>query len=180
MTPVRRLRGEDGVTLVELLTTMALAVVVLGVFVGTIVDASGSSRRQTTRVGALNDSKLAFERVTRDIRRADPLQAAELDRIRLDVRDSGGSVRTVSYERAGDSLISIDAGTGQTRSLVGDLASGQPLFVFHLADGSTATGQPAVNPRSIRAVTVQLQVEPDGEGRVVDLATLVLLRNAGS
>lgn len=178
MTSGGRLRGDDGVTVVELLTAMAIAAVVLGVVVSTIVHAYGSSRRQTAQVDALNATKVAFERVTRDIRRADPLRATELDRIRLDVREPDGSVRTVTYERVGDSLVAIEAATGPTRTLVDDLAPGQPLFLFHLTDGSTLTGQEAVNPRSVRSVTVQLRVEPDGAGRVVDVANRVLVRNA--
>jgi prepilin-type N-terminal cleavage/methylation domain-containing protein len=175
-----RLRGEDGFTLVESLTAMAISAVVLGVVGGTIFDATRAQRRETTRVSALNDSKLAFERVTRDIRRADPLQAAELDRVRLDVRAPDGSVRTVTYERAGESLVATDAASGDTRALVGDLAPGQPVFLFHLTDGSTVTGEAPVNPRAVRSVTVQLRVEPDGAGRVVDLANRVLVRNVRS
>ncbi len=37
-----------------------------------------------------------------------------------------------------------------------------------------------VNPRAVRSVTVQLRVEPDGAGRVVDLANRVLVRNVRS
>lgn len=177
MTHRRRPAGEDGVTLVELLTVLAISGVVLAFVVATIVNALAAQRRQTAQVAALNDSKLAFERVTRDIRRADPLHVASLDRVRLDVRE-GGVTRTVTYTRAGDVLMLTDAATGQTRTLVGDLAVGWPLFLFHLVDGSTVTGTTALNPRLVRSITVQLRVEPDGAGRVVDLTNRVLMRNA--
>jgi uncharacterized protein (TIGR02599 family) len=173
----QRLRGEDGFTLVELLSAMAVSAVVLAFVTGTVVNALRSQRRQTAQVAALNDAKLAFERVTRDIRAADPLQVAALDRITIDVREAEATVRTVTYERAGDSLVATNPSTGQTRTLVAELAAGQPLFLFHLADGSTATGETVLNPRSVQSITVRLQVEPKGAGRVVDLANRVVLRN---
>ena len=178
MTDRRRGAGEDGVTLVELLTVMAVLAVVLAFVGGTIVHALGAQRQQTAQVAALNDSKLAFERVTRDIRAADPLRVAALDRVRLDVRQAGITTRTVTYQRDGNRLLVTDAATGEARALVGDLAAGWPLFLFHLVDGSTVTGEAALNPRLVRSITVQLRVEPDGAGRVVDLTNRVLVRNA--
>ncbi|MDQ3981010.1 MAG: type II secretion system GspH family protein [Actinomycetota bacterium] len=180
MSSPRRLRGEDGVTLAELLTVMAVSSVVMGFITATVVNALGTQRRQTAQVAALNDAKLAFERVTRDIRAADPLRVAALDLIRLDVRDAGGTVRTRTYARDGDRMVVTDAATGQTRSLVGDVATDQPLFLFHLADGSTVTGEGTVDPRSVRSVTVQLRVQPEETGPVVDLQNRVLLRNGES
>ena len=172
-----RCGGEDGITLVELLTVMAVSSVVLAFVTGTVVNALKSQRRQASQVAALNDAKLAFERVTRDIRGAD-LKGAAVDRIRLDVRGTGGEiVRTVTYERVDNRLVATDASTGATRDLVGDLA-GQPLFLFHLVDGSTATAVQANDLRSVQSVTVRLQVEPPGAGRVVDLTNRVLMRNA--
>jgi hypothetical protein len=178
MSDGRRIGGEDGVTVAELLTVMAVSSVVLAFVTGTVVNGLKSQRRQASQVAALNEAKLAFERVTRDIRGAD-LKVAELDRIRLDVRGAGGTVvRTVIYERADDRLVAIEVATGQARALVSDLAPGQPLFLFHLVDGSTATGAQAVDPRSVHSVTVRLQVEPKGAGRVVDLTNRVRMRNA--
>lgn len=173
----RRCRGDEGVTLTELLTVMAVSSVVMAFITGTVVNALGAQSRQTARVAALNDAKLAFERATRDIRAADPLRVAALDRIRLDVRDQNGTARTLTYERDGNSLAAADHATGQRRALVGDLATGRPLFVFHLADGSTATGG-VLDPRSVRSITLQLRVEPAGTGRVVDLENRVFMRNA--
>ncbi len=176
-TARRRLRGEDGVTLVELLTAMTVSAVVLALVTGTVVNALRSQRRQTQQVAALNEAKMAFERVTRDIRRADPVQGVALDRITLDVRPPGTAARTVTYERVGGSLV-VTEGSTVARPLVGNLASGQPLFLFHLANGSTSTGEETVNPRSVRSVTVRLQVDPPGAGRVVDLTNRVVVRNA--
>ncbi len=174
----RRLHGEDGVTLVELLTAMVVSSVVLAFVTGTVVNALKSQRRQTAQVAALNEAKLAFERVTRDIRSADPLRAAAMDRVTLDRRGADATVRTYTYQRVGDRLAATDVATGETRALVSGVAAGQPLFLFHLNDGSTVTGQEAVDPRSVQSITLQLRVEPAAAGRVVDLKNRVVVRNA--
>lgn len=177
MSERRRLAGDDGVSLVELLTVMAVLSVVMAFITGTVVNALGAQRRQTAQVAALNDAKLAFERVTRDIRAADPLKVAAPDLVRLDLRDADGTVRTLTYQRDGDRLVVTDAATGQTRTLVGGLAP-QPLFAYHLVDGSTVSGEGGLDPRLVHSVTVHLRVEPGAGAQALDLASRVLVRNA--
>ena len=176
MTAPRRLSGEQGFSLVELLTVMAVSAVVVGFVTGTVVHALRSERRQRAQLSALNEVKVAFERVTRDLRGADPLLVAAPDEIRLEVRDPGGTMRTVSYARDDDRLVTTDGTTGESRALAVDLAAGEPLFRFHLADGTTVSE--ALDPGAVRSVTVRLRLEPDGAGRVVDLTNRVLVRNA--
>ncbi len=178
MTPAHpRVRGEDGATLLELLTVIAVSGLVLAFVTGTVISAMRTQRRQAIQVAALNDAKLAFERVTRDIRAADPLQVAALNRITLAVQRPDAGFRTVTYERAGDRLLATEA-TGAPRALVADLVPGQAIFLFHLSDGSTTTGATALDPGSVESITVRLQVEPVGAGRVVDLQNRVVVRNA--
>jgi prepilin-type N-terminal cleavage/methylation domain-containing protein len=178
VTAGRRLGADDGFTLVELLTVMAVSSVVVAFVAGTVVHALRTQDRQLDQVAALNDTKLAFERVTRDLRGADPLRVAALDRIRLDVLGAGGVRRTLTYQRSGDALAVTDAATGQTRTLVAGLAPGPPLFRFHLDDGTTVTGEQPLDPRRVRSVTVHLQVDPEGPATGVDLETRVVVRNA--
>ncbi|MBW3548779.1 MAG: prepilin-type N-terminal cleavage/methylation domain-containing protein [Actinobacteria bacterium] len=178
MTLGRRLRADDGFTLVELLTTMAISSVVVAFVTGTVIHALSTQDRQVDQVAALNDTKLAFERVTRDIRRADPLRVVALDRIRLDVLDAGGVRRTLTYERSGDALAVTDDATVGSRTLVADLVPGPPLFRYHLDDGTTATGDPPLDPRRVSSIVVHLKVDPEGPATGVDLETRVLVRNA--
>ncbi|MBW3557685.1 MAG: type II secretion system GspH family protein [Actinobacteria bacterium] len=178
MTLGRRLGADEGFTLVELLTTMAISSVVIAFVTGTVIHALRTQDRQVTQVAALNDTKLAFERVTRDIRRADPLRVAALDRIRLDVVGAGGARRTVTYQRSGDALAVTDEGTGQTRTLVGALVPGPRLFDYHLDDGTAVTGEQPLDPQRVESITVRLNVDPTGPANGVSLENRVLVRNA--
>jgi hypothetical protein len=164
---------------VELLTAMLVASVVLAFVTSTVIQALASQRRQTTQIAALNAARLAFERTTSDIRGANPLRQVAPNRIQLDVSNLSGPLHTVTYERIGRGLVFTDVARGTTRTLVGDLAT-QPLFLFHLVDGSTVTGESAVDASTVRSITVRIRVEPTGVGRVVDLENRVLLRNSRS
>lgn len=179
MTAGRRLKGEDGVTLVELLTSITVSAVVLAFVTGTVIQALATQRRQTTQVAALSDARLAFERTTRDIRAANPLRQVAPDRVDLDILDRNATRRSVSYARVGQDLVFTDLASGTNRTLVGNLVT-QPLFLFHLADGSTATGTTAIDPSAVRSVTVRMKVAPKGVGTVVDLENRVLVRNTRS
>ncbi len=175
----RRLRGEDGATLVELLTVIGVSAVVLAFITGTVVDALRAQRRQTAQVEALNDAKVAFERVTRDLRGADPLRAVAPDRISLDIVRPGDTAgRTVTYERVENRLVVTDGSGAQGRALARSLAPSPSLFSFQLVDGTTVSAESTVDPRSVRAVTVRLRLEPTGAGRVVDLQSQVVVRNS--
>lgn len=175
----KRLRGEDGIALVELLTAIGIAALLLAFVTGTVVNAFRVQRRQTAQVAALNDARVAFERVTRDLRGADPLLSVAPDRVSLAiVRPGDDAARTVTYERVDDTLVVTDAPSGQGRPLARHLVSSPPVFAFHLLDGTTPSAASTVDARSVHAVTVHLRLEPDSAGRVVDLHSRVVVRNS--
>lgn len=173
----RRCRGEDGVTLVELLTAMGVSALVLAVVAGAVIQALATQRRQSSQVSALNDAKIAFERITRDIRGADPLQVTALDRVTLASRLADTTVRAVTYERVGTTLVATDSTVGVPRTLLAGMVPDRPVFLFHLLDGSTAEQAP--DPGAVRSVTVRLHVKPAGGGPDVNLENRVVVRNAG-
>ena len=55
MTFGSRIGGDDGMTLVELLTGLAVSAVVLTFVTGTVIDALRSQRRETAQLSALVD-----------------------------------------------------------------------------------------------------------------------------
>lgn len=170
---------EGGFTLVELLVAIAVSAVVTGVVAGVVVNAAQTQRRQVAQVDALNAAKVAFERVTRDVRAADPLRVAEPDRVRMDV-ERDGRARTVTYRLADGRLVVEDGADAQARALVDGVVpdEGRPLFTFHLFDGTEVRDEAVADPRAVRSVTVALRVQRPEAGEVVDLDNRVLIRNA--
>lgn len=176
MRGVASLRQDRGITLVELLVVVAISAVVLGTVVTSVAHALQAQRRQTAQINALNEAKHGFERVTRDIRAADPLRVAEPHRVRLDTRGDEG-MRTVTYTYDDGALVVEEADAAPAR-LVSDVSvDEQPVFRFHLVDGTTVSDEAVADPRLVHSITVRLRVAPPVAGEVVRLDNRVLLRN---
>lgn len=170
---------EGGFTLVELLTAISVSLVVMGVVTGVVVNAVQTQRRQVAQVDALSAAKIAFERITRDVRAADPLRVAEPDRVRMDV-ERDGNARTVTYRLEDARVVVEDGADANPRDLVDGVVpdESRPLFTFHLFDGTEVRGEAVADPRMVRSITVALRVERPEAGEVVDLDNRVLIRNA--
>lgn len=180
MRLIRGPRGrEDGFTLVELLTAIAVSLVVMSVVTGIVVNAVQTQRRQVAQVDALNAAKVAFERITRDLRAADPLLIAEPDRARMEV-ERDGHRRSVTYRLTDGRVVVEDGADAEARELVDGVVpdADRPPFTFHLFDGTEVRGEAVADPRTVRSVTVALRVERPEAGPVVDLDNRVLIRNA--
>lgn len=170
---------EGGFTLVELLTAISVSLVVMGVVTGVVVNAVQTQRRQVAQVDALNAAKVAFERITRDVRAADPLRVAEPNRVRMDV-ERDGRVRTVTYRLVDGRVLAEDGANADPRALVDGVVpdGSRPLFTFHLFDGTEVSGEAVADPRMVHSITVALRVLRPEAGEVVDLENRVLIRNA--
>ena len=77
MLTLDRSRGEEGVTLVELLVVLVLMGVVGGVVVSAIVSSMHSSRAASARTAAIHELEVSLERVGRELRAADPLYISD-------------------------------------------------------------------------------------------------------
>jgi prepilin-type N-terminal cleavage/methylation domain-containing protein len=175
----RRLSDERGLTLVEVLVVVLITGIVITIAGASAVNALRFEREQTAHVSALNQAKIATERLTRDLRGADPLFVAEDNRIRYQVRRPGG-MTTVEYRLDGDNLV-VDDGTERVvlRGVV--LPPGQPLFsYFNLAREQLPLPEegPDIPNVEVRSVTVMLQVPYGERGQTVQLETNIMLRNA--
>lgn len=139
MTRLLRSRSEAGFTLVELLVVLVLLGVVGGVVVSAITTGLRSSANTTARITALQELEIALQRMTGDLRAANPLQLSTTGNYEREIGariDRDGSVTDVTYEVrtvAGvQQLIRVD--TGQTLvSLVDN--GGEPVFRYLDEDG---------------------------------------------
>lgn len=130
----RRSPRDDGFTLIELLVVVVILGVVGTVVGSAIVSAMRSAQVSTARVEATQELEIALQRVTRDLRAADPLILSEDDEFEDELGASivrGGDRTTVFYR-----LLEIDGrqqlvheDTGRT--LVSFVDNGdEPLFRY--------------------------------------------------
>jgi Tfp pilus assembly protein PilW len=201
----RRVRDEHGVSLVEVLVAMVLSLAVGGIATQAVVANLQAQRRLTYQTHVLSGAKTALERVTRDVRGANPLSAATPAAATVEIVD-GGQRRTVSYwlcppgalcalsgaTAAGQQLAvnerTTDATTGAVvsdppaRLLLDGIAmpSGTGIFRYFAADGTELTGTlTAAQLPAVRSLTTRLRMPLVESGNAVDLENQIMLRNAG-
>ena len=144
------MEGEDGFSLIELMVVMSLMLIIGGVVVNGIVSGLRASERGQQRVVALTDLERAAERMARDLRFADPVDAASPTSVIVNVlRDNGGTqVRhrvtyTVASGAIGESRAIYSPPSAAspvstaTRTVIDDLEPATTVFAFAKADGST-------------------------------------------
>ena len=193
----RFLHREDGFTVIELLVTMVLLGVVMAIATASVITALQSQRRQVDQTYRLNDAKVAFERVTRDLRAANPLLAADDDEVRLQITVDDLR-RTVTYTAepspAGGQLLRLteqreDLSTTPATNLgvidrvVLDrimLPAGTPLFTFTnaAAEALPCTPSTPINASDVWSATIRLRLEPREHSSPIELDSTSHLRNA--
>ena len=185
-------RDEGGFTLVEVLVAVVIAAIVGGITVGIVARSAEQERSTTSHVTTLNEGKTALERMTRDIRAADPVLRAEPDEVVVVVRD-GSSIRWRRWYASGGQLaveqepldsddVPEDWDTDlsestTTQTLVRSLddSEGDPEpFSYRDASGEM---RDSADPEDVRAVRVELELEST-EGRRVTLDDDITVRNA--
>jgi len=179
---------EAGFTLVELLVVMALMLVVGGVVVNGIVSGLRASERGRARVEALTDLELAAERLARDLRFADPVDAASDTQVIVNVlRDDAGTLvrHRVTFAVAGGTITETRAvfdppssatpTTAPEREVISDLDPATTVFAF-----GTADGQPWVQGTDELSDVAEIQLDlrrelPDQQP--IEVETSVFVRN---
>lgn len=187
---VQRLRATDdeaGFALVELLVVMALMLIVGGIVVNGIVAGLRASERGRQRVVALTDLERAAERMARDLRFADPVDAATGTTVTVNVlRDAGTQVRhrvtyTVAAGTINETRAVYDPPSASTpssttsREVIADLDPATTVFGFEKADG-----QPWVSGTDPTSDLAEIQLDlrrelPDQAP--IELETSVFVRN---
>lgn len=176
-------RSSDGFSLIELLVALLIAGVVGGVAVSGIVGGLHQTARTQDRIDAFSELQITVERMSREVRAADPITDATPDRMEVQVRRDGGCFRFV-YELAGDELqvrrdvSADDCATftpGASTPMVSDVINpgGRPLFTYQTSDGAPTTSLEDIS-------TVNMEIVRDlRDQQPVAVSTVVNVRNAG-
>lgn len=85
-----RLRGAEGITVIELLVVMVVFGVVGSIVASGVIQGLQSSRLAQARVEALADVQKGVARMSREVRAACPVRTATATEVVVDVRRAGG------------------------------------------------------------------------------------------
>lgn len=183
-------QDDDGFTLVELLVVIVLVGIIGGTVVTSVVRSLDVTQRATSRVEALTDMQRAMERMSRNIRVAEPqgssplvLTAATGSSIAFTVFDPV-TRREIVYTQTGDRVVQLTrtfashtattAPAGATTTVIDGLDQGlTPVFGYFKDDGSAlaATDGPA------DIVRVQIRLRRQTADDLVELSSSTFLRN---
>lgn len=185
-------QDERGFTLVEVLVAIVIAAIVGGLTVGVVARSAEQERSTTSHVTTLNEGKTALERLTRDVRAADPVLEAEPNEIVVVVRD-GSSIRWRRWH-ASDGVLTVeeerfdrdeapedwdDAPTESktTQTLLRSLDDPEPFSYRNAAGDDLDLDADENVAQDVRAVRVDLVLE-SSEGSGASLHDEVTVRNA--
>ncbi|HWB70737.1 MAG TPA: type II secretion system protein [Egibacteraceae bacterium] len=189
----RRLHDERGFTLVELLVTIGLSLTVVAIATGSVIQALQTQRRQVRQVAIQAEANKALERMTRELRAANPLLGTPTAEQAM-VQVTRGSLRTtttyalvpttpgrqrIDETRTVEDLAASPVTTSTTTTTLLDglaLPPGAALFTYHGDDGAPLTTAP-ISPAAVRSVTLRLVLALPETSAVLDLGNEIMLRN---
>jgi type II secretory pathway pseudopilin PulG len=169
-------RREDGYTLIELLVAATMGLVVLGAAVMMFVGAIKSEPRTSSKVAAIEQGRIAVERITRDVRQASsvltysPSQLALITYVKQSTCNGGAASTTiqcrVTYSCSGGACSRTVAqpngmSPGVSVRVVSDLATSDPF------DYTPASGEPG-----FVEVSLSFQTQEGGPVVIADGASI--------
>lgn len=187
---MRRRTGDSGVTLIELLVVMILLSVIGGIITTTMIGAMRSTRQHQNRVQAVASLQVQLERMSRDLRVADPIRSASSTSLTADLYKGITCLRR-SWSVVGTSLVTstitfptwsacaaypATGPTPVTATVLTNLGNGSiPVFTY---TDSAGAALPSPTPAQIRNISITL-VQSVPEGRAAPaFTTSVGVKNA--
>jgi type II secretory pathway pseudopilin PulG len=161
---LKRARGEDGFTLVEVSVSMIVSLAILGMLATIIVVYSKAEASTVNSANAAANVRIALLQLQHDIQSANPLStlstlSAYNDELQLTIQPSN-SVVTWQYTFAGNAnKLTRQVGSAQAVTVLTGVNNGDPssggLVVFTYFDhcGINQVTQPQATPASVSAST---------------------------
>lgn len=178
--------AAGGFTLVELLVVLLIFSVVGAMVAASMVRGLRADAQARDRIEAFEDMQIAMERVSREVRAADPILAADTVSDALTVRvRRDAACHDFTYEAGGGTLdvtqvrytadCSTALGTSQLR-LLRDLEPTTAVFEFRDQGGAALTGA-SITPGSIATVRISFEHVLELGQEPVTVSTVVGVRN---
>lgn len=165
---------EGGFSLVETLVGMSLFLLIGTLTLNAVVTGLRSQTGLTERASAMENLRTAAQRISRDVRQADPVLRAE-DRL-LILRQSltGGGTRDLTYQVVGSDLVQDEKVTSATgtvttaprRTVVRRVDPTAPLFGYVYAVGYVPSSPTVSATTCVIAATSPVRYSTDCIGRI--------------
>ena len=189
---VKRAQDRRGFTLVELLVVLVILAIVGGIVASSLIRGLQVDAQARNRIEAFEDMQIVMERMSREIRAANPIVSADsvADRLEVQVQRNEQCLR-FEYVRDGEQLLVTERRFGaecvgtpsvSTQVLLRDLEP-TPVFEFERID---AAGQRTALPdgsfteataTDIKFVTITLAHTLELDQSPVTVRSLVGIRN---
>lgn len=170
-----RFREDDGFSALELMVAIALTTLIGTIVVGSTVRVMTISAATTQRADLLSELQRTAERMTRNVRAADPITAASSTSLSVVVYHDSATAQTVTYDVVGTELqqtVTENGVPGPTITVLDGLDTSVDVLTYTVDDGTVWDG---VDPSDIRQVVITLDAT-SGEQRV-NFSTSVFVRN---
>ena len=182
-----RLDDEAGVGMVELFIVMILTSVIGATLLNGMVSSFRHQRQQVDYVQTLNTMKLGFERVTMELRGADPLVAASAESVTVRIRRGPETSRTCqdvqfALTPAGTtSNLTTQNPVGSTARTVADgflpATAGTPTFRY--LDENQAVVSAPIAVANVRYIEINLRANLEDAANPIVFQDRIFLRNRG-
>jgi type II secretory pathway pseudopilin PulG len=179
-------RSEDGYTLIELLVAATMGMVVLGGAVTVFIGAVRSEPRTSSQVAAIQQGRVATERITRELRQGVEVVPADASGLELVTYLPDGSCGSSPAVEAEPCSVTYACGGGVCTRTVAQPDGGSPGAAVQTVSGLASNEVFSYSP------PIEAGVEPDPEyvgvefafamqeGGPVVVADGATLRNGGS
>ncbi len=163
--------GMDGFSLIELLISMVITLVILGVAVTTFSNALSSRERESSKTDAITSTQAALNIVTREVGNSgygletNGIVASDSTTKILHIRanlnndsDTGdiGEDITFYYDEDSKSVVRYDAFDGSTSGIINRVSDVD--FVYFNYNGATGANTPGAASEDTGRVNIKLQV----------------------
>ena len=191
MSRLRRgVHVEAGFSLIEVLVSVSLMSVVMAIAGGSIVNAMQAQRKQVERTDTVNDMTIAFERVSTELRGADPVQNASGTTVTAVVPQANQTTTTTfTLVSVGAGLHRLDATTTVQDTVAGTTTSTRVLLdrltdnagngIFTYFDAAGATLAAPIVESQVHRVRMRLVVDLPELTDTIDISNDIVVRNAG-
>jgi Tfp pilus assembly protein PilW len=173
-TVLERLAHQRGVTLIELVFAMSLAIVVIGAPLTFMVVSLHQHNTVISRTDAVRDAEVGLDRLMRDLRQADPTQSVSLTWASgsasavfyiLTPGTAGASDQKITWTCSANASCTRQVGTGSVTTQIKYVTS--TSFAPKDANGNTLTSGSSTTPAYVGITLTMKGVSQDGTAKAV-------------